>query len=139
METPISSQQYYYYMMIMARRSGPRVYGSKESQQRNQRLRFALFIKILFKRIEVSGDTILHHRAKHLLTSITRRQSQMGRVPPDDYIIIPLVDSLESQLRDLVGETHWRRAHGYMRFYIARKGDFLPPPKKDFHNISHAA
>jgi hypothetical protein len=140
METSISSQQCHYDMMSRAKRSGPGSYGSKErSQQRNQRLRFALFIKILLKRIEVSGDTILHHRVKHLLSSITRRRSQMGRVPPNDYIMIPLVDLLESQLRDLVGEIHWRRAHGYMRFYISRKEDFLPPPKKDFHNISHAA
>ena len=109
--------------------------------QRAQRMKFLLFIKILFKRLDESGDTSLRTRAKYLLAHIINERSKIG-----DPKYNPLLDSLETQLRELVGEAHWRRSHGYMRYYMARKNKkqetpqaSRPAKKRPYHEISHAA
>lgn len=76
------------------------------------RVRFALFIKILFKQLYDSGDYLLAARATHLVRTCTRR-NRMG--DPDFQ---PLLETLEGRLRDLVGEVHWRRAHAYTRYFL---------------------
>ena len=122
-----------YYNMIVAR--GRRLPYTVIKSQRSQRLKFALFIKILFKRLEDSGETALRDNAKQILLELTER-SKGG-----DPACLPLLDKLEIYLRELVGEIHWRRAHGYMRYYIARNGGFLLPSskKRGFHELAHSA
>jgi hypothetical protein len=77
-------------------------------------VRFVLFLKILLKRLEQSGDSDLHHQAK-MIVSICARQKKTGN--PQFSL---LVDSVDVPLRELVGEEHWIRAHSYMRYYVAR-------------------
>jgi hypothetical protein len=100
--------------------------------QRNQRIKFALFTKILIKQLdEKSSDADLLKEARQLVTKTVR-----GSDSTSCYLII----SVEESLRDLVGEIHWRRAHGYMRFYVSRNPEILLPPKALHHMIgSHAA
>eukprot|EP00934_Nitzschia_sp_Nitz4_P004974 Nitzschia sp. Nitz4//scaffold66_size103028//50782//51168//NITZ4_004500-RA/size103028-processed-gene-0.7-mRNA-1//1//CDS//3329556356//4964//frame0 len=102
---------------------------------RDQRIRFALFIKILFKRLAKSGDLVLHHKAKVLLYNISARSKQGG---PNS---LPLIESLEAELRPLVGERHWRLSHLLMREYLSRNNQVIatPQPNNMFHRISHAA
>jgi hypothetical protein len=104
--------------------------------QRNQRIKFALFTKILIKQLdEKSSDADLLEEARQLVTK-TVRGSHRIRDSTSCYLII----SVEESLRDLVGEIHWRRAHGYMRFYVSRNPEILLPPKA-LHDMigSHAA
>jgi hypothetical protein len=104
------------------------------NRQRNQRVMFALFTKILCNILKKSGDSDLHRKAKDLVTTTVRR-SRMG-----DEECCPLFESIETRLRGLVGEAHWRRAHGYMHFYAARNPEILLPPKNLHCRIgSHAA
>lgn len=100
---------------------------------RDQRVRFALFVKILFKRLDESGDHILCQKAKRLLLFVTARNKQ------GDPGCSPLTDALESRLRAMVGETHWRRSHLLMRIYLSRNGHVLPSYSRNYHKISYAA
>ena len=88
---------------------------SHHAKLQQQRLRFALFLKILFKRLQESDDKLLYVQAKMLVLSCSQR-SRMG-----DMQYTPLVDAIEVRLRELVGEVHWRRAHGYMRYFISSR------------------
>jgi hypothetical protein len=102
--------------------------------KRNQRVKFVLFTKILFRLLEQSEETVLRNNARRLVSSIVRK-SRMG-----DPSCSPLFESLERHLRTLVGEMHWRRAHGYMRYYVAQYREILLPPKNLHRKISsHAA
>jgi hypothetical protein len=83
---------------------------------RAQRIKFLLFVKILFKRLRDSRDFYLLARAQLLVRAVTRR-NKMG-----DPNFHPLLDSMERRLRELVGEVHWRRSHAYMRYYIQKHG-----------------
>ena len=100
---------------------------------RDQRVRFALFVKILFKRLEESGDHVLCQKAKHLLLCITARNKQ------GDPGCTPLMEALEPRLRAMVGETNWRRSHVLMRLYLSRNSHLLPSHTRSYHKISYAA
>lgn len=100
---------------------------------RDDRVRFALFVKILFKRLEESGDQALCDKAKRLLASITSRNKQ------GDPGCSPLIEALETRLRAMVGETHWRRSHLLMRVYLSRNRHILPSYSSTYHKISYAA
>lgn len=100
---------------------------------RDQRVRFALFVKILFKRLEESGDQALCQKAKRLLLCVTARNKQ------GDPGCSPLMEALEPRLRVMVGETHWRRSHVLMRLYLSRNGHLLPSHSRSYHKISYAA
>lgn len=100
---------------------------------RDGRVRFALFVKILFKRLEESGEHALWQRAKALLTSVTTRNKQ------GDPGCSPLIDALETKLRAMVGEAQWRRSHLLMRLYMSRNRHILPSSTNTFHKISYAA
>ena len=82
-------------------------------REQEQRSRFALFLKILFKRLENAGDTQVQQQAKRAVFVCTRRK-KMGDSS------FSLVDTVEDQLRSIVGEEHWIRSHAYMRYYINR-------------------
>lgn len=81
----------------------------------DQRTRFTLFLKILLKRLESSGEKDLVQQAK-LIVSICNRRHKIG-----DPKFESLVESMESALRSLVGEQHWIRCHAYMRYYIMKQ------------------
>ncbi len=100
---------------------------------RDQRVRFALFVKILFKRLEESDDQFLCQKAKRLLLCVTARNKQ------GDPGCTPLIEALESRLRMMVGETHWRRSHILMRLYLSRNSHVLPSHSRNYHKISYAA
>jgi hypothetical protein len=81
-------------------------------QYDHQRIRFALFLKILLTRLHKSGLYTLHQKARRVVSFCARR-NKVG-----DPNFSQLVDSVEVRLRELVGETHWIRSHTYMRHYI---------------------
>lgn len=104
------------------------------SSQRNRRARFLLFVKIIFKSLEDSGDKRLHLQAKALISDI-RRRNRMG-----DPTCFSFVDAVELRLRELVGSSYWRRAQAYMHYYIIRKGNpVLPGNDRHRKVIPHAA
>ena len=87
---------------------------------RDERLRFAMFVKILYKDLKESGDEELFVNAQRLLFFVTSR----NRGGDPNYR--PLMDSIERRLRILVGEPHWRRAHLLLHLYLARKSRGRP-------------
>ena len=89
-------------------------------QSRDERLRFALFLKILYKGLRESGDEELFVNAQRLLFFVTSK----NRGGDPNYW--PLMDSLEKRLRILVGEPHWRRAHLLLHIYLSRKSRGRP-------------
>lgn len=135
MQSPSIAPQHPYYNLHLIRHTA-----SSSSQvsiprpmSRDERVRFALFVKILFKRLDESGELTLCHKAKCLLLCVTARHRQ------GDPGCRPLIETLERRLRATVGETHWRRAHLLMRLYLSRNKHVLPSSSGFFHKISYAA
>ena len=79
-----------------------------------QKKKFLLFIKILFKYLDKS-DPEIRDEAKAIVSDCTRR-NRLG-----DPLYASLMDSIDSRLRGHVGEMHWRRAHMYMQHYAKRE------------------
>ena len=98
-----------------------------------QRTRFTLFLKILFKRLEISGEQDLVQQAKRIV-SICNRRKKMG-----DPKFESLVDSMETALRALVGEHHWIRCHAYMRYYIQKQQHMQQQNKRKPTSYAHCA
>jgi hypothetical protein len=73
-----------------------------------------IFIKVLIKCIEKSGDRFLLGKAK-LLTSSHLRKSHQGRASTAS------ASAIELQLRELVGEVMWEMATDITRFAHERK------------------
>jgi hypothetical protein len=83
------------------------------SQDNSQKKRFAVFVKILFKELDRSGDRAeLREMAKTIVLDCTRR-NRLG-----DPAYRPLMDAIDRRLRRHVGESHWRRAHLYLQHYM---------------------
>jgi hypothetical protein len=80
-----------------------------------QKRRFLLFIKILFKALDQAGNCETRERAKVIVSDCTR-QNRLG-----DPNYTPLMDAIDRRLRDQVGEVHWRRANIYMQHYMNRE------------------
>jgi hypothetical protein len=80
-----------------------------------------LFVKILFKCLEDSGDKLLRLQAKALISE-TRRRNTMG-----DPTCFSFIDAVELRLRELVGSFYWRQTQTYMNYYIIRKKNLLLP------------
>ena len=78
-----------------------------------QKKRFLLFIKILFKSLG-REETETRDVAKSIVSDCTRR----NRLGDPQYS--PLMDAIDRRLRGHVGEVHWRRAHMYMQHYMSR-------------------
>eukprot|EP00980_Cylindrotheca_fusiformis_P010049 scaffold2220_cov75-Cylindrotheca_fusiformis.AAC.4 len=103
-------------------------------QQRNQRIRFTLFTKILFKELRRLDDKSLYLEAQSIVTGIVERQRAKELTFP------PFFKVVEKELRELVGEVLWRRAHKLMRFYLSKNKNVLLLPKSHQVKIgSHAA
>jgi hypothetical protein len=102
-------RSYYYSQVLAVNRM------EKRRQVLEQRTRFALFLRILLKRLERSGEKDLLQQAKRIV-SICNKRHKMG-----DPKFAAFVDSMETALRKLVGEQHWIRCHSYMRYYVLKK------------------
>jgi hypothetical protein len=76
------------------------------------RKRFALFLKILFRYLEKSGNHALRQQAKIMVCTRTNRLGEKK--------LSSLIDAIEPRLRDLVGEVHWRRSYYLMLVYLSR-------------------
>ena len=105
-----------------ARQSTLHVHSSSNSTSTNssnsldvqQKKRFLLFIKILFKSLEQAPPE-LRDVAKAIVSDCTRR-NRLG-----DPSYVPLMDAIDRRLRGHVGEVHWRRAHMYMQHFMKRE------------------
>ena len=93
---------------------------SKEAEQKK---RFLIFIKILFKSLSQSACTDVREKAKNIVSDCTRR-NRLG-----DPQCTPLMDAIDRRLRCHVGEAHWRRAHVFMQHYIRRESRPRPRPQ----------
>lgn len=88
---------------------------ARYDRTRDHHIRFALFVKILFKYLDDIGEVSLSTKGRYLV----RMSTKMNRKGHPAFQ--PLLERLEKRLRDLVGEVHWRRAHGYMRYYLSKR------------------
>jgi hypothetical protein len=80
----------------------------------DQKKRFLLFIKILFKSLDNASPDV-RDTAKTIVSDCTRR----NRLGDPDYT--PLMDAIDRRLRGHVGEVRWRRAHMYMQHYMKKE------------------
>ena len=94
--------------------------------QRGKRARFVLFVKILFKCLEQSGDAFLIQQTKRLISDFSKiSRNTSHSLQMFQYGDSNIASSMESQLRGLVGESNWKRAEKYMKYYIARQGSYF--------------
>jgi hypothetical protein len=77
-----------------------------------ERENFLMFIKILFKILDDAQEPHTKQKAKRIVLEC-RRKNQLG-----DPNFNPLMDAVESRLRQFVGESSWRRAHLFLHHYI---------------------
>lgn len=73
---------------------------------RRRRLRFALLLKILFKHLEKSNDQFLLERARHIVKTAIQRSTFV---------------SLDVELRECVGDSHWQRAQTLTTYFLRRR------------------
>jgi hypothetical protein len=93
-----------------------KVVDSVAGEDTNQKKRFLLFVKILFKELDRSEVSLeVRNIAKTIIFDCTRR----NRLGDPDYT--PLMDAVQRRLRHHVGEIHWRRTHLYMQHYVRRE------------------
>jgi len=84
-------------------------------RRRHERTLFFMFLKILLKSIEQSGDRVLSQQVRSAILTCTRR-NRMG-----DPHFSPLDKVLEEYLRQMVGELNWAKAKDYQRVYLTKK------------------
>lgn len=75
----------------------------------SSRARFVVFIQILLRRLESSGCCDMREETRRIVL----RHTQLNRNGDST----PLVASLDHQLRQLVGETHWMKAQKATTLY----------------------
>lgn len=115
-----------YLMVDMLRRHDEelrcRVQLLQQQTQQNERnellkrkLYFALFLKILFTRLQRDGNHLLRDTAKTFVQVCTEQNKKSGGNSTS------LLESIEGPLREIVGEEYWIRSHQYMQYYIASR------------------
>lgn len=80
---------------------------------------FLLFIKVLLKCLDTTGNHVLKDRTKAIVGECTRR-NRMG-----DPAFMPLQDAVEARLRVVVGEDYWTRAQRYVQSYPTKQPQLL--------------
>jgi hypothetical protein len=90
------------------RRMIPEERCQESSPIRSRRLRFALFIKVIFKVID---DKLVRDQAKTILSSCIKLNRRGG----GRYAL--LMDAIERPLRGLVGDSIWLCAYHYTELY----------------------
>ena len=112
-------------------RKGNMVGGSKKSELQIQRTKFALFIRILMKRLQKS-DSALYDKARTLIVACIATERRLHQISVDENRRSTLLETIEGSLREVVGEENWIRTHAYMGYYLRTKGRHLlataPPP-----------
>ena len=88
---------------------------SPRNHHGQQRVRFALFLKILLKRLEQENEVEMLTEVK----SVVRYCNWQNKMETRGYE--NLVEAMEVPVRRLVGEIHWIRSHNYMNYYYIRK------------------
>ena len=105
--------------------------GSKKSELQIQRTKFALFIRILMKRLQKS-DSALYDKARTLIVACIATERRLHQISVDENRRSTLLETIEGSLREVVGEENWIRTHAYMGYYLRTKGRHLlataPPP-----------
>ena len=87
---------------------------------RGQRTRFALFLKILTRRLESCEEFDMLQQVKFIINFYTKRKQSVMRYQEwVNYCL--LIDCMERPIRAVVGEQHWIRSHRLMNHYIASK------------------
>jgi hypothetical protein len=139
-ETVAPLQDHPYYNLFLLRENNAAISNTRLSPQERsrgagsgERIRFALFLKILYKNLKDSGDVALFLKAQRLLLFVTSK----NRAGDPSYT--PLMVSLEKRLRSMVGEAHWRRSHLLMSIYLSRKSHVPTFSTGIFHKLSYAA
>jgi hypothetical protein len=94
------------------------------SEEAEQKKRFLLFIKILFKSLD--QDSEVREVARNIVSDCTRR-NRLG-----DPLYSPLMDAIYRRLRGYVGEARWRRASMYTQHYMKQGGIRARRPKYTF-------
>lgn len=103
-----------------------------EKQLRAQRTRFAIFLKILLRRLAEDPNEafalrnvkqVIQYHSRQLrsqqLESSVSSSSSSSLLPKGRFrTYCPTVESMEEPIRALVGELHWIRAHKIMRHII---------------------
>jgi hypothetical protein len=84
-----------------------------EQVHSKSRARFIVFLQILLRRLEASGNIRLKQEVKRIVLRHTKR-NRMGDSAP-------LVSSLQYHLRKLVGEVHWNMTLRATRCYFVNK------------------
>jgi hypothetical protein len=107
--------------------------GRISKPDRNRRIRFAIFIKVLFKLID---QKIVRDQAKTILHSCIKQ----NRIGMSKYA--SLMDAIELPLRGLVGDSVWLCAYHYTELYHS-KGRYwcqqqkkTPAPRHPWDDIS---
>ena len=96
----------------------------RDPKRRQQRMLFAMFIKILLKYLAESDKEVLCQQVRSVISTCTKR-NRMG-----DPNFWPLEDVLEAHLREMVGEAHWQRAKRLQRHYMERKKRSTSSPRR---------
>lgn len=82
---------------------------------KREKAEFALFLKILMRCLEKSGQTFLMQQTR--LTVLTCvRGCKIG-----DPTFCPLIGSIELRLKKLVGERIWEQAKDYTNYFLERQ------------------
>lgn len=84
-------------------------------RRRQERTIFLMFLKILLKSIEQSGDRVLSQQVRSVILTCTKR-NRMG-----DPHFSPMENVLEEYIRQIVGELNWQKAKNYQRVYLTKK------------------
>lgn len=81
----------------------------------DERVEFALFLKIIIRCLERSKHYFLLRQARLVVKTCTIGH-KMG-----DPNFSPLVDAVEMRLKKLVGDRIWKQARAYTKIYLKRK------------------
>jgi hypothetical protein len=81
------------------------------SQEQEIRVQFLLFVKIIFRCLDKSGDELLREQAKLVVLNCGERGTTLS-----------MRESIEVQLKDVVGDSIWDQAKDYTAFYLKRRG-----------------
>ena len=82
---------------------------------RDERVEFALFLKVLLRCLERSKEYFILQQARLVVMTCTRGH-KMG-----DPSFHPLVEQIEIRLKKLVGDRIWKQARALTRFYLKKQ------------------
>jgi hypothetical protein len=87
---------------------------AKERELKKQKEKFIMFTRVLLKYLE-SKDSALHLRVKAIIQECAERNKRQER----GYESITA--SMKLRLKEVVGESYWKRAEQYLHHFLAQK------------------